>query len=74
VKAYVPIGRVPCGAITVVVSFTDDTCSPVDKRNQNNKSKIALKPLDLCGIITTGDTFKVGKELLRISSHKTIHA
>ena len=61
------------GAVYSVASFTDGVSQPVNF-NANDRSKIALYLLLLCGIISNGRSFKFDGGFCFMSSHTTMVA
>ena len=59
------------GAVYSVASFTDGVSQPVNF-NANDRSKIALYLLLLCGIIANGENFKFDGEFCFVSSNLTM--
>ena len=64
----------PLGAVRLVFSFTDGTAPPSLSRNRNDKSRMALHFLDLCGTIAIGETFSCGGGLSLMASHRMMRA
>jgi hypothetical protein len=61
----------PRGAVFVNVLFTAGSTPPSSNLKQKDKSRIEQCALDLCGIVTTGDTLSYRGGLCLNVSHFT---